>query len=229
MKSEAKPTNLTKRVVESFKEKFLSGELKPGDTLPSERDLAEQLKVSRTIIREAIIALTVMGLIEKQQGKRATVCAPSAESIFELFSFVIPLDQSNILNLFELREVFEPYCANLATKRATPNELQTIGQHLHKMGNSIDDVEAFLAADHEFHRSIILTTHNEIIITFYNFFKPLFKSLYEKIAYIQQETSSHEKVYQAMLRGNSEEAAERMRELTVEAKVRYIKVISAEA
>ena len=134
-----------------------------------------------------------------------------------------------MLNLFELREIFEPYCANLATKRATPNELQTIGQHLHKMKNSMDDVEAFFAADHAFHRSIILTTHNEIIITFYNLFKPLFNSLYEKIAYIQQETSSHENVYQAMLQGNPEEAAERMRDLTVQAKARYIKVVSTEA
>ena len=90
MKLEAKTMNLTKRVVESFKEKFLSGEIKPGDILPSERDLAEQLKVSRTTVREAIIALTVMGLIEKQQGKRAIVSVPSADSIFELFSFVIP-------------------------------------------------------------------------------------------------------------------------------------------
>ena len=93
----------------------------------------------------------------------------------------------------------------------------------------MDDVEAFFAADHAFHRSIILTTHNEIIITFYNLFKPLFKSLYEKIAYIQQETSSHENVYQAMLQGNPEEAAERMRDLTIQAKARYIKVVSTEA
>jgi crotonobetainyl-CoA:carnitine CoA-transferase CaiB-like acyl-CoA transferase len=67
MEQKRKHINLTRSVVESFKEKFLNGEIHPGEKLPSERELAEQMNVSRTTIREAIIAIKVMGLIEMKQ------------------------------------------------------------------------------------------------------------------------------------------------------------------
>ncbi len=119
MKSTGQATNLTRSVVETFKKQFLSGKIKPGDKIPSERELSEQLNVSRTTIREAIIALKVMGLVAVQQGKRARVTAPSVNNVLEILSLVAPLDQTNILNLLELREIFEPACVFLATKRVS--------------------------------------------------------------------------------------------------------------
>jgi len=228
MKSIAQATNLTRSVVESFKEQFLSGEIKPGDTIPSEREFAEQLNVSRTTIREAIIALKVMGLVDVQQGKRARVTAPSVDNVLEILSLVVPLDQTNILNLLELREIFEPACVFLATKRVSASELSIIQQKLDYMMRSPDDLDAFFKADYEFHKAIMLATHNEMIVMFYNVFQPLLVSLHKRIVMTSQETISHKKVLHAMMKGNSEQASDLAREIIIAARDRLLKSISEE-
>jgi GntR family transcriptional repressor for pyruvate dehydrogenase complex len=229
MKPRAQATNLTRSVVETFKERFLSGDIKPGDTIPSERDLAEELNVSRTTIREAIIALKVMGLVDVKQGKRAKVTAPSVDNVLEILSLVAPLDQTNILNLLELREIFEPACVFLATKRVTASELSIIKQKLDIMMRSVGDLDAFFKADYAFHRTIMLATHNDMIVMFYNVFEPLLESLHKKIVVSSQETLSHEKVLQAMIEGNSELASNLAREIIINARDRLLKSISDEA
>jgi GntR family transcriptional repressor for pyruvate dehydrogenase complex len=226
MKSRVPAANLTRSVVETFKERFLSGEIKPGDTIPSERELSEQLNVSRTTIREAIIALKVMGLVAVQQGKRAKVTAPSVDNVLEILSLVAPLDQTNILNLLELREIFEPACIFLATKRVTASELSIIKQKLDIMMRSSDDLDAFFKADYAFHKAIMLATHNDMIVMFYNVFQPLLESLHKKIVMTSQETLDHEKVLQAMMRGNSELASDLAREIIINARDRLLKTIS---
>jgi len=226
MKSTAQAANLTRSVVETFKEQFLSGRIKPGDRIPSERELTEKLNVSRSTIREAIIALKVMGLVDVQQGKRARVTVPSVDNVLEILSLVAPLDKANILNLLELREIFEPACVFLATKRVTASELSTILHRLDYMKRSHDDVDTFFKADYEFHKAIMVATHNDMIVMFYNVFQPLLVSLHRRIVMTSQETDSHEKVLQAMMEGNSERASDLAREIIINSRDRLLKFIS---
>jgi GntR family transcriptional repressor for pyruvate dehydrogenase complex len=228
MKSKAQATNLTRSVVETFKEQFLNGRIKPGDRIPSERELTEKLNVSRTTIREAIIALKVMGLVDVQQGKRARVTVPSVDNVLEILSLVAPLDKTNILNLLELREIFEPACVSLATKRVTSSELSTILQKLDYMKRSYNDVDTFFKADYEFHKAIMIATHNDMIVMFYNVFQPLLVSLHRRIVMTSQETDSHEKVLQAMMKGDSERASDLVREIIINSRDRLLKFISEE-
>lgn len=228
MKPKVPTANRTRSVVETFKDQFLSGKIKPGDTIPSERELTEQLNVSRTTIREAIIALKVMGLVDVQQGKRARVTAPSVNNVLEILSLVAPLDRTNILNLLELREIFEPACVFLATRRVSASELSTIQQKLDYMMRSPDDLDTFFKADYEFHRAIMLATHNDMIVMFYNVFQPLLESLHKRIVMTSQETISHEKVLQAMMKGNSELASDLAREIIIAARDRLLTSISEE-
>ena len=228
MKSTAQATNLTRSVVETFKEQFLNGRIKPGDRILSERELTEKLNVSRTTIREAIIALKVMGLVDVQQGKRARVTVPSVDNVLEILSLVAPLDKTNILNLLELREIFEPACVSLATKRVTSSELSTILQKLDYMKRSYNDVDTFFKADYEFHKAIMIATHNDMIVMFYNVFQPLLVSLHRRIVMTSQETDSHEKVLQAMMKGDSERASDLVREIIINSRDRLLKFISKE-
>lgn len=228
MKSTAQATNLTRSVVETFKEQFLNGKIKPGDRIPSERELTEQLNVSRSTIREAIIALKVMGLVDVQQGKRARVTVPSVDNVLEILSLVAPLDKTNILNLLELREIFEPACVFLATKRVTSGELSTIQQKLEYMKRAHSDLTVFFKADYEFHKAIMIATHNDMIVMFYNIFQPLLESLHKRIVMTSQETDSHEKVLQAMMKGNSELASDLTREIIINSRNRLLKSISEE-
>ena len=228
MKSTTQTANLTRSIVELFKEQFLSGKIKPGDRMPSERELTEQLNVSRTTIREAIIALKVMGLIDVQQGKRARVTAPSVGNVLEILSMVVPLDQTNILNLLELREIFEPACVFIAAKRVTASELRNIQQKLDVMMHSSEDLDSFFMADYEFHKAIMMTTHNDMIVMFYNIFQPLLKSLHKRIVMTSRETRSHKKILQAMMQGNSELASGLAREIIIDARDRLLKTMSKE-
>jgi len=233
MEQKRKHINLTRSVVESFKEKFLHGEIHPGETLPSERELAEQMNVSRTTIREAIIALKVMGLIEMKQGKRATVKAPSVDSVIEILSLVTPLDQNKTISLIELREIFEPPCVGLATQKATTQDLQEIKKSLDDMDRSADNHETFFKADYEFHRNIMLATHNDMIVIFYTIFIPILRSLAMITLVETEETKSvfeaqrrkHEKILQAMSQGDAELAGQSVQELITETKNRYMKSI----
>jgi GntR family transcriptional repressor for pyruvate dehydrogenase complex len=228
MKSKAKATNLTRSLVETFKEQFLNGRIKPGERIPSERELTEKLNVSRTTIREAIIALKVMGLVDVQQGKRARVTVPSVDNVLEILSLVTPLDKTNMLNLLELREIFEPACVSLATKRVTSSELSTILQKLDYMKRSHEDVGTFFKADYEYHKAIMIATHNDMIVMFYNVFQPLLVGLHKRIVMTSQETDSHEKVLQAMMKGNSERASDLAREIIINSRDRLLKFISEE-
>jgi GntR family transcriptional repressor for pyruvate dehydrogenase complex len=228
MKSKAKATNLTRSLVEIFKEQFLNGRIKPGERIPSERELTEKLNVSRTTIREAIIALKVMGLVDVQQGKRARVTVPSVDNVLEILSLVTPLDKTNMLNLLELREIFEPACVSLATKRVTSSELSTILQKLDYMKRSHEDVGTFFKADYEYHKAIMIATHNDMIVMFYNVFQPLLVGLHKRIVMTSQETDSHEKVLQAMMKGNSERASDLAREIIINSRDRLLKFISEE-
>jgi DNA-binding FadR family transcriptional regulator len=224
--AEGKATHLTKRVVESFKARFLDGELKPGEALPSERELAAQLNVSRTTVRDAITALRVMGLVEVKQGKCATVTAPSVENILEPLMMVFPMEQANILNLLEFREIFEPQCVFLATKRAAPNEIQQIGEYLKEMRRLQGDTARYAEADYHFHQAIMKATHNEMIVVFTTVFRNLLYNLQKRMAALPEPEPlliTHERVYEAMVLGDPQQAADRMRELVANTKADYIR------
>ena len=226
---EAKATNLTKSVVDSFKEKFLKGDLKPGQNLPSERDLAQQMNVSRTTVRDAITALRVMGLVEVKQGKRAVITSPSIDTILEPMSLVFPLNESNILSLLEFREVYEPQCVFLATKRVAPNELQKIKFLLDEMERLKSDVQRFAKADFDFHQAIMEATHNEMIVSFTTVFRSLLFNLQIRMALLPEPEAAHikhERVYEGMLNGDPKKAADLMFELIADTKRRYLKSLS---
>lgn len=225
--------NLIKNVIDHFKNQFLEGKVKPGELLPSERDLAEQLGVSRTTIREAIITLKVMGLVEISRGKRAQIRNPSLDSVLEILSLATPLDQEKTIALLELREIFEPPCVGLATRRATTQELKEINKSLDDMSRSANDPDGFFNADYEFHRKIMLATHNDMIEIFYTIFQPLLKNL-ARITFINKQreyadfketTKKHEAILQALANGDAEAAMEYSRKLLAATKKRYLESI----
>ncbi len=223
-----KSPNLSSNFVDLFKEKFLNGELKPGQPLPSERELAAQYNVSRTTIRDAITTLRGLGLIEVHQGRCATVKAPSMDNLIEPLTMMLPMNHESILNLLEFREIFEPQCVFLATKRAAPSEIQKIGQYLEAMKqfkNSNDSTGA-VEADFNFHQAIMQATHNEMIVVFSSAFRSVLYNLQKRMALLPNTASldvKHLQVYEAIVSGDPKTASERMVELVAGTKARYIR------
>ena len=129
-------------------------ELRPGDKLPPERELAEMLGVSRPSLREALRALSIMKVVEVRQGDGTYVSALKPEELVEHLEFVFMLDDSTLLQLFEARKIVETGNVFLAAQRITEEELAALQQCLEESERSVNDPDAFLLADVELHEII---------------------------------------------------------------------------
>ncbi|GHO78339.1 GntR family transcriptional regulator [Ktedonobacter sp. SOSP1-85] len=128
--------------------------LQPGDRLPSERDLAEQLQVSRPSLREALRALSIMHVVEIRQGSGTYISSLEPQSLVEHLDFVFALADSTYLSLFEARKVVEVGICGLAAQRITNEEVTRLERCLEKSLLGLTDAELYFQADVELHEII---------------------------------------------------------------------------
>lgn len=151
---------VTERALEQVKTMIREGLLEPGQRLPTERELAIQLGISRSSMREAIRALTVLGVLEARHGSGIYVTRLEAGDLLETFGVVADLSRGpQVVELLEVRRVLESTAAALAAARITPDELAEVEKHLHAM-NATEDPEEILAHDLAFHRTIAAAAGN---------------------------------------------------------------------
>ena len=111
---------LYEQIVAQIETRILNGELRPGDKLPSERELAEQFGVSQTAIREAMKALTQKGLVEIHPGRGTYVTDSTSQAIRHSIDLLVKIgSEDGIRDLVEVREIIEPEIAGLAAFRAS--------------------------------------------------------------------------------------------------------------
>jgi GntR family transcriptional repressor for pyruvate dehydrogenase complex len=139
------------------------GELGPGDRLPSERELAESLSVSRTSLREALHKLEDKHLIERRQGRGTVVLAPPAQ-VNELYARLAELGETDreLANVAELRTVIEPKIAEFAALRATSADLLQMDDILHATDENLLGAKS-LELDIQFHLTLARASHNPLL------------------------------------------------------------------
>ena len=152
--------------VEQIKALIQSGELGPGDKLPTEREVSDQLNVSRTSVREALRALEALGIIEVRPGRGTFVRDSFAETLRGPGSIIIPPSLEEIEELVEVRTMFETRACVLAAQRALPEDIQAMQAAIDDMqrASSADDLAGLVLADTAFHRAIIGATRNSLLI-----------------------------------------------------------------
>ena len=158
---------LSEEVVTHFMERLVSGDLKPGDKLPSERTLAENLGVSRTVVREAIKILCERGLVNVQVGKGAYITQPDPQCITESLKILFHLEQGTVDNVIEIRKFLEIPLAGMAAQRVTPANVEEMSSLLRGMERLIGDETAYgeyIQIDLEFHLAIARATQNPLFI-----------------------------------------------------------------
>lgn len=133
----------------------------PGDKLPNENDLAQELGVSRSTLREAVKILTTNGILEIRRGKGTFVTSNIVINSDDLSDIASGLD-----DLFEMRLMFEPDCAYLAAKRATDEEIETICYYGEQVEKKILSGEDRTVEEQKFHESIANATHNSFVKQF---------------------------------------------------------------
>lgn len=159
---------LSDEVFDRLERMIISGELKPGDDMPSERVLMERFGVGRPAIREAMQSLANMGLVAISHGERAKVLELTAQSIFRQVDATakIMLSQSSdsLEHLKNARIFFERGMAREAAAKATERDLEELREILERQRRSLGKAEEFISADMQFHTRIARISGNPIFV-----------------------------------------------------------------
>ena len=198
-------------IIEEIKDIVKKGELKSGEKLPSERELADKLEVSRTSVREALKALTMLGLIESKHGEGNFIKSNFENSLLEPLSIVFLLIGSKNEDIIELRRIIEPEAAGLAAKNITESELRDLKEIMKELNNSLD-AEICAQLDKKFHYKIAQASGNHLISTIMFSISSLIEKYIDssRIHNINKKVVKlqHEEIYKALESRDSKKASE---------------------
>ncbi|MGH9699644.1 MAG: FadR/GntR family transcriptional regulator [Candidatus Acidiferrales bacterium] len=157
---------LYEQIVKQIEESLDKGELKSGDQLPAERELALQFGVSRTAVREAVKALREKGLVEAYPGRGTFITSETSNPMRMSFDRMIKGDQrEGTIQLVEVREILEPEIAALAATRADKESINQLRDSVEIMDGATQDPEEFIEADLDFHLALAEAAANPLILT----------------------------------------------------------------
>lgn len=207
---------LVDRVVGEIQNRILEGGLEPGTMLPSERELCEQLGVSRTVLREAVRMLVTKGLLETRPGVGTIVKQIGSNQISESINFMLNQDPKlTLIHLHSVRRMLEIENARLAAANATGEDIARLREILDEMKNALGDAEEFSILDAEFHRVVADATQNPLLGILLDSIRGLFLDIIIKIQVhsfqVEHTLPEHKKIVDEIAARNPEKAAEAMR------------------
>lgn len=213
-----KKRTLAEDIISSIKGLVDSKEIKPGDKLPGERELSEQLQVSRASVREALRALSFAGIISIKPGDGTYLNEGTGQSFTELLNRKLGMfiKKNDFLTLMEARRVLETQLAKFSAERATPDAIKILEENVNKMEKDFDDSEIFIDEDIKFHVTIAEAADNEILSLAMETVRELLLDVQKLVS----ETSEirirslgyHKRILESIKKGDSEEAAKVMDE-----------------
>ena len=202
-------------IIQQIKKQIKKGILKPGEKLPSERNLGIQLGVSRASVREAIQALAFSGYLEVIQGK-GTYILEMATQYDEIVKFFSEFSNYSLDYLMEARIMLEGEFARLAALNASQEEIDVIERVFNEIASS-KDLNTFFVKDLEFHLTIAKATHNPIMNGLMKIIGEMLYKETQKIIEISKDTKENtiettRELVQAIKKRNAEQAKELMSE-----------------
>jgi GntR family transcriptional repressor for pyruvate dehydrogenase complex len=166
MYSPIQSSRLYEQIVGQIEQLILQGKLRPGDQLPSERELAEQFNVSRTAVREAVKALREKGLVEIETGRGTFITHGVSKALRRSIDWMVRSGDGNRLeDLVQVRDILEPEIAALAAEMATGQDMVSLEQAVKVMDSALNDADVYVEADLEFHLALANATQNKLIPT----------------------------------------------------------------
>jgi len=149
-------TEITRKLLEYL----LAGHVQPGERIPSERQLATTLGVGRSVVREALKSLTLLGLVEVRQGDGTYLKRADSELLPQVIEWGLLLGEKRVDDLIEAREHLEVIVSGLAAERRDAAALADLRKHLDEMRLAMSDPEGFVAADVAFHLRVAEASGN---------------------------------------------------------------------
>jgi GntR family transcriptional repressor for pyruvate dehydrogenase complex len=210
--------SLVDRTVKELERLIVGGQLAPGVKLPPERELGEQLGVSRTVIREAIHVLVTKGLLDSRQGHGTVVRRVTRDMVVEPLSLFLRTGERGVSfgDWHRVRYILEVEIAKIAAMEATSDDVARLKQIMAEMRSSQDNPGAFAEWDTEFHSMLAEMTHNPLLVVLDSSVLDLLHK-YLKYAVPRldprlQVIPYHEKILERVEAKDSEGAARAMRE-----------------
>ena len=204
----------TEQVVSHVRNLIERGEVRPGDRLPAERDLAIQIGVSRPTVRAGLRALAAMGVVQSRHGSGTFIPAGPPSLGTEALSFLAALHGFTREEMYEARRILEVGATGLAAERATPEQIATLAEEVAGMFASMDDPQVFLVHDINFHRAVAAASGNPIVASLVEMVSALYYERRRETAMrasdrdLRDAAEMHRKIYQA-IRAHEAETARR--------------------
>lgn len=170
-------TTLVDRTANRLRQMIFAGQLKPGELLPSRKELAAQFGVGIATIHEAIKALDAVGLVESRPGKGTWVSTRALQSVIQPEMILNRFGTIGAHTVYETRMALEVALAELAAEKATPEEIALMQEQLDAAQKVIADDEEFVRVDWDFHMTVAQATHNVLLQAFYNLARELLLEL----------------------------------------------------
>lgn len=209
MDAPIKGTRKYERVVDSIKDAISKGTLAYGDPLPPERQMIDDMGVSRSSLREAFSVLELLGLIESIPGKGRFVRHPQASGGE---TGEIPLEGAAVLELMEARRILDPAIATVAAQKASPSDLTKMRRVLSTTRGDLDDRRRRAQSDFDFHLAMAEGTHNFIFVGIvrmeFNLILATHNLIYGLLEDKHAFANEHEALYEAIMLRDSQGAHE---------------------
>ncbi|HME91309.1 MAG TPA: FadR/GntR family transcriptional regulator [Myxococcaceae bacterium] len=198
-------------VAEQIQRLVTRGVLKPGDHLPSERELATKFGVSRSSIRDAIRTLEVIGIVESQQGKGTVVRDLSADSLVVPLSSALVHKRHLVAELLDVRNMIEPALAARAAANATKEEVAKLEEILRRQREKMRRGEQTIEEDSQFHYAIALASRNSVVLSVLDVLMDLMRESRARSLQLkgrrERSYEGHRRILNAIKRGDAAAAA----------------------
>jgi GntR family transcriptional repressor for pyruvate dehydrogenase complex len=213
------PRKISEEIIEQFKDLLKTGEIKPGDELPPERDLADLLGVSRPPLREALNVLQAMGFLEIRPRSKIIVKSLTKEPLEEPLSLLIEDDIDKVFELMDIRKAMEGWAAYKAAKTATKEDIERLQIIVGRDQQNLHDHRNDAKTDADFHVSIALAAHNTLLSHLMGFCYHLLwntqrlarEKIFTKEKNRKLIVENHLRIFEAIKNGDADGASEEAR------------------
>jgi GntR family transcriptional repressor for pyruvate dehydrogenase complex len=227
-------TRLIDNIISEIKDKIIQGDLKDGDMLATQDELAKTMGVSRASLREALNRLELMGLIESKQGRGTFVRTISHTDFMNPLTSFLAMDKDSAIDLLEARMHIEGAVAALAANNAREDDLEKLEQVLKRMEQacSSEDLKSFIAMDVQFHMLVAECSKNRMMAKISEIIRHLLHQLIHKffdaVASSVSDTmrhtiNLHRNVFEAIQRRDAQSARKHMEIHIMDVKKRILK------
>ena len=209
-------TKVYEGVARQIERLISEGSLKPGDKLPSERELAEMFQVGRSSLRDGIRQLELLGLVEARHGEGTIVRDLSPESLVNPLASMLVRKRQLVAELLDVRKMLEPPLAARAATKASPEEIAHLEDILRRQGEKVRRGELAIEEDSEFHYNIAQAAKNSVVMKVLDVLMDLLRKTRERSLQVsgrlQRSFAGHRRILRAIKRRDASAAETAMRQ-----------------